>query len=119
MQILDDLKFQLEGKKAEDLQKFFGKPKRSEGNVWIYTGLKMQSTDEKFRSVLRVSLTADLLLSSTLLTNKKPTRQGLKNSCFDQTLEVLNLNPPTAYFQSKCRSIRRPGLPMFRSQTVR
>ena len=55
MQILDDLKFQLEGKKAEDLQKFFGKPNRAEGNVWIYTGLKIQSTDEKFRSVLRVS----------------------------------------------------------------
>ncbi len=55
MQILDDLKFQLEGKKAEDLQKFFGKPNRVEGNVWIYTGLKIQSTDEKFRSVLRVS----------------------------------------------------------------
>ena len=65
MQILDDLKFQLEGEKAEDLQKFFGKPNRKEGN----TGL-----------VLRISFNGGLitLIKSKPLTNKNAARQGLK-----------------------------------------
>ena len=59
--ILDDLKFQLEGKKPGDLQKYFGKPNRVEGNMWIYTGLKIQSNDEKIRPVLRVSINGGLI----------------------------------------------------------
>ena len=58
---LDDLKFQLEGKNPRDLQKYFGKPNRVEGNMWIYTGLKIQSNDEKIRPVLRVSLSGGLI----------------------------------------------------------
>ena len=56
-----DLKFQLEGKNPRDLQKYFGKPNRVEGNMWIYTGLKIQSNDEKIRPVLRVSLSGGLI----------------------------------------------------------
>ena len=58
---LNDLKFQLEGKNPGDLQKYFGKPNRVEGNMWIYTGLKIQSNDEKIRPVLRVSFNGGLI----------------------------------------------------------
>ena len=58
---LDDVKFQLEGKKPDELQKFLGEPNRVEGNMWIYTGLKIQSTDEKIRSVLRISFNGGLI----------------------------------------------------------
>ena len=58
---LDDVKFQFEGKKPDELQKFLGKPNRAEGNMWIYTGLKIQSTDEKIKSVLRISFNGGLI----------------------------------------------------------
>ena len=59
---LDDVKFQLEGKKPDELQKFLGKPNRVEGNMWTYTGLKIQSTDKKIRSVLRVSFNGGFIV---------------------------------------------------------
>lgn len=58
---LKNLKFQLEGKKPDDLQKFFGKPNRVQGNMWIYTGLKIQSNDAKIRPVLRISFNGGLI----------------------------------------------------------
>ena len=70
------MKFQLEGEKAEDLQKFSGKPNRKESNA----GSKIQSTDEKIRSALRISFNGGLitLINSKPLTNKNAARQGLK-----------------------------------------
>ena len=58
---LDDVKFQLEGKKPHELQRFLGKPNRVEANMWIYTGLRIQSNDEKIRPVLRVSFNGGLI----------------------------------------------------------